>query len=168
METLRIDKVGTEAIPVIQQLTIQVWPQTYASVLTEEQIAYMLNMMYSEEALAAQINSGHQFIVACYNNNAVGFASYSSTEKVNEFKLHKLYVITTIQKTGAGKSLLWYVMNEVKRSGGNHLILQVNRQNENAIAFYERMGFHKQLEADFDIGNGFYMNDFVMGIDLSL
>jgi hypothetical protein len=28
------------------------------------------------------------------------------------------------------------------------------------------MGFIKEIEADFDIGNGFYMKDYVMGIDL--
>jgi GNAT superfamily N-acetyltransferase len=166
MNETTIHKAGIDSIPLIQHLTMQVWPQTYAAVLTEEQITYMLNMMYSEEALAQQMNSGHKFIIAFYNNEPVGFASYSPTERNKEFKLHKLYVITNIQKTGAGKAMLWYVMDEIKLLGGNHLILQVNRQNENAISFYERMGFHKQVEADFDIGNGFFMNDFVMGIYL--
>jgi GNAT superfamily N-acetyltransferase len=166
METLRIEKVGQEAIPIIQQLTMQVWPQTYAAVLTQEQISYMLNLMYSEDALVRQMLSGHQFIIAFDKNEPLGFASYSPSEKEKEFKLHKLYVITTIQKTGAGKKILWYIMDDVKLLGGNHLILQVNRQNENAIGFYERMGFHKQNEADFDIGNGFYMNDYIMGINL--
>lgn len=161
-----IHNVGMEAIPLIQQLTAEVWPQTYAEVLTEDQIAYMLNMMYSEDALMQQMQSGHQFLIADYLGEPVGFASYSSTEKEKQFKLHKLYVITTVQKTGAGKALVWYVMDEVKKLGGNHLILQVNRHNTNAIGFYERMGFTKEQEADFDIGNGFYMNDYVMGIVL--
>ncbi|MBX9781687.1 MAG: GNAT family N-acetyltransferase [Chitinophagaceae bacterium] len=163
---VEIYKAGIKAIPLIQQLTAEVWPQTYAAVLTEEQIAYMLNMMYSEEALMQQMQTGHQFIIADVSGEPVGFASYSPTEKENEFKLHKLYVITTVQKTGTGKALLWYVMDEVRQFGGNHLVLQVNRQNENAIHFYERMGLKKETEADFDIGNGFYMNDYVMGIFL--
>ncbi len=162
-----IHKVGPEAIPLIQQLTLEVWPQTYAAILSEEQIIYMLNLMYSDEALKQQMQEGCQFITASYDHKPVGFAAYGKTSNPKEYKLHKLYVITSIQKTGAGKKLLEYIINEVKQQGGDHLILQVNRQNENAIGFYNYMGFTKEREADFDIGNGFYMNDYVMGIWLS-
>ncbi len=163
---LIIHKVGEESISLIQELTMQVWPQTYAALLSEEQIGYMLNKMYSHEALKGQMQSGQQFMIAQYNQQPVGFASYGPTELADEYKLHKLYVITTNQKTGAGKGLLWYVMDEIKKISGHHLILQVNRHNENAVGFYQKMGFQFEMEADFEIGNGFYMNDYVMGINL--
>jgi hypothetical protein len=38
----------------------------------------------------------------------------------------------------------------------------VNRQNYKAINFYFKLGFKIQTVADFDIGNGYVMNDFVM------
>lgn len=166
MDNLSIHKVNAASIPLIQELTMQVWPQTYGATLSQEQIDYMLQMMYSTEALQEQMNKSAQFIIAYYNEQPVGFASYGPTDKEYEFKLHKLYVITTIQKTGAGKGLLQFVMQDVQQQGCTHLILQVNRENENAIGFYNRMGFFKEYEADFDIGNGFYMKDYVMGIDL--
>lgn len=166
MDNLRIHKVGLDSIALIQELTMQVWPQTYASSLSKEQIDYMLELMYSTKALEQQMNNGIQFIIASFNNQPVGFAAYGPTEKENEYKLHKLYVIVTTQKTGAGKGLLNYVMTDVKKQGCTHLILQVNRDNENAIGFYNRMDFTKEYEADFDIGDGFYMKDYVMGIDL--
>lgn len=167
MNNLIIEKVNIEAIPLIQELTMKVWPQTYSSVLSAEQITYMLDMMYSKESLIEQMLSGQQFIIAYYNNQPIGFASYGPTVHFNEYKLHKLYVITTVQKTGAGKLLLWYVMDEIKKAGGNHLILQVNRSNENAISFYKRMGFIVEQQANFDIGSGYFMNDYVMGISLT-
>jgi len=167
MNNLIIEKVNAEAIPLIQELTMKVWPQTYSSVLSTEQIAYMLDMMYSKESLTEQMQSGQQFVVAIYDNHPIGFASYGITEIPNEFKLHKLYIITTVQKTGTGKLLLWYVMDEIKKAGGNHLILQVNRSNENAISFYKRMGFVIEQQANFDIGSGYFMNDYVMGISLT-
>lgn len=166
MGNLTINKVGVESIALIQELTMQVWPQTYAASLSKEQIDYMLNMMYSTEALEQQMSSGVQFAIAYFDAQAVGFAGYGPTEKENEYKLHKLYVITNIQKTGAGKGLLHFVMSDVQQRGCTHLILQVNRENENAIGFYNKMGFAKEYEADFEIGNGFYMKDYVMGIDL--
>ena len=35
-----------------------------------------------------------------------------------------------------------------------------------ALHFYEHMGMKKVREGDFPIGNGFYMNDYIMGISI--
>lgn len=43
--------------------------------------------------------------------------------------------------------------------------LNVNRQNP-ALGFYEHMGMEKVREGDFPIGDGFYMNDYIMGMNL--
>jgi ribosomal protein S18 acetylase RimI-like enzyme len=40
--------------------------------------------------------------------------------------------------------------------------LTVNRQNFKSINFYFKLGFKIEKVADFDIGNGYFMNDFVM------
>ena len=40
--------------------------------------------------------------------------------------------------------------------------LQVNRMNYKAINFYFKHGFVIEKVADFDIGDGYFMNDFVM------
>lgn len=153
-------------IPLIQELTLQVWPQTYSHLLSDAQITYMLDMMYSTTALEQQLNNGHLFVIAEQHQQPVGFASFSTTETPGIWKLHKLYVIVRQQKTGAGKALLRHVLDAVRKAGGNQLILQVNRQNENAIGFYKRMGFYIEQQADFHIGNNYYMNDYVMGIRL--
>jgi ribosomal protein S18 acetylase RimI-like enzyme len=42
------------------------------------------------------------------------------------------------------------------------LRLQVNRQNVVAINFYFKAGFVIEKSADFDIGDGYFMNDFIM------
>ena len=46
-----IKKAETDDIPLVRELTFRVWPQTYASILSQEQIDYMLEMMYSEASL---------------------------------------------------------------------------------------------------------------------
>ena len=42
------------------------------------------------------------------------------------------------------------------------ITLTVNRKNIKAINFYFKIGFTIKSAEDFDIGNGYYMNDFVM------
>ena len=43
--------------------------------------------------------------------------------------------------------------------------LNVNRNNP-ALGFYEHMGMRRDREGDFPIGGGFYMNDYIMAIDI--
>ena len=43
--------------------------------------------------------------------------------------------------------------------------LNVNRSNR-AVRFYEKMGMRKLREGDFPIGDGYYMNDYIMGLEI--
>jgi diamine N-acetyltransferase len=147
-------------ITLIRDLTYQVWPQTYASIISQEQIEYMLELMYSKESLKEQINSGAQFIIVYENNTPVGFASYQETAPAL-FKLNKLYVLPSQQGKGTGKLLVEYIITAAKKRNGEALQLQVNRRNK-AKFFYEKLGFVVIKEFDFDIGNGYVMDDYVM------
>jgi diamine N-acetyltransferase len=155
-----IKKADLTDISLIRELTYQVWPQTYANIISEEQIDYMLDLMYSEESLKEQINNGAQFIIMYENNTPVGFASYQETAPAL-FKLNKLYVLPSQQGKGTGKLLVEYIITAVKKRNGEALQLQVNRRNK-AKLFYEKLGFAVIKEFDFDIGNGYVMDDYVM------
>lgn len=157
---LKIRKATSKDIPLIRELTFKVWPQTYAAIVSREQIEYMMEMMYSEASLLKQMNEGCQFIIAYDNNEPVGFASCQETEP-SLFKLHKIYVLNSQQGKGTGKFMIEYLLNDIRQKGGSALQLQVNRHNK-ARNFYEKLGFVTIQEADFDIGNGYFMNDYVM------
>jgi ribosomal protein S18 acetylase RimI-like enzyme len=80
-------------------------------------------------------------------------------------KLQKIYVLPEKQKLGLGLALMDYTVLFAQENGMKHITLQVNRTNK-AVSFYERLGFYVADEQDFDIGNGYFMNDFVMQKDL--
>jgi RimJ/RimL family protein N-acetyltransferase len=46
--------------------------------------------------------------------------------------------------------------------GIGKIALAVNKRNSNAIAAYEKWGFHIEQSVVKDIGNGFVMDDFIM------
>lgn len=161
--SLKIRKSTLEDIPSIQEISKITWADTY-NFLPKGQIEYMLEWMYSSESLKNQMQQGHQFFIAEINEESIGFASVSS-EKNQVYKLNKLYVLPNIQKTGAGKALLKEVILFAKNNGANELQLQVNRNNT-AKEFYLKNGFKVMYEADFQIGNGFFMNDYVMSLQL--
>lgn len=165
---LEIKKAGIKDIDCIQQLAYATWPDAYGEILSAEQLSYMLDLIYSKDALTNQVeNLHHQFIIVSENDNAVGFASYSPKHAgvTTIYRLHKLYVLPTQQGKGTGKLLLNFIIQEIKGSGAKILELNVNRNNK-AFYFYTKTGFTIVREEDIDIGNGYFMNDFVMSCEL--
>jgi ribosomal protein S18 acetylase RimI-like enzyme len=154
---------GTD-IPAIRHIAHHTWPVAYGELLSKEQLEYMLNLMYSEESLQQQFGKGHTFYMAELDSHAHGFASVSA-EGENKFKLNKLYVLPTTQKTGAGKALLQQVIQFAKDNQGTELFLQVKRDNPSK-GFYEKQGFIITGEIDLDIGNGYLMQDYIMTLEL--
>jgi len=158
---LQIRKANTADIHVISMLAHAIWPETYRNILTEGQLKHMLDLFYSEEALKKQFADKHIFLLAFQNAETVGFASYSHADKTGVYKVHKLYVHPLLHGHGYGKNLLDKIVSEVKPLGATTLRLNVNRENP-AKGFYEKYGFQVVGEEDIAIGEGYFMNDYVM------
>jgi ribosomal protein S18 acetylase RimI-like enzyme len=152
-------------VHVISTLAHAIWPDTYGSILSEGQLIHMLDLFYSEESLKKQMDDNHHFLLALSNAETVGFASYSHSNKTGEYKVHKLYVHPMLHGHGFGKKILDRIIKDVKPQGATKLILNVNRKNR-AVDFYERYGFKKAGEEDIAIGEGYFMNDYVMELDI--
>ena len=157
---LTIRKATVEDIPLIRELCFKVWPQTYASILSQDRIDYMLDYMYSSASLENQIITGSQFIFVYDGEEPVGFAAYLSKGH-GIYKLDKIYILPSQQGKGTGKFVIDYVIDQVKQQSGTALQLQVNRNNK-AKTFYERLGFIVIDYQVFDIGHGHFMDDYVM------
>lgn len=157
---LHIREANLKDRNIIRSLAENTWPDAYGKIISQEQIRYMLDKIYNDDALLEQIEKGHQFYLAELNDHPIGFASVSD-EGTQGCKLNKLYILPTIQKSGAGKALLLEVIEFTKRKHHSRLFLQVNKQNP-AKDFYTRMGFTIAEEVKLDIGNGFFMDDFIM------
>lgn len=147
----------------IQQIAHQTWYPTFEKILSKEQIAYMLEMMYSLKAIEEQIKQKeHIFLLAKDEQSYLGYASYETNyQESDKTKIHKIYVLPAAQGKGVGKILMDSIEKIAKEKGNKILALNVNRYNP-AINFYEKIGFKIVKQEDIDIGRGFLMQDFVM------
>jgi GNAT superfamily N-acetyltransferase len=162
---LTVTKAGIADIPLIRQLTFTIWPQTYSSIISQQQIDYMLKKMYNPATLQKQMEEeGCTFIIVRDDDAAVAFASYNEINP-QAWKLNKIYILPSQQGKGTGKFMINYIFDEIRPLHAKSLQLQVNRHNK-AKDFYENLGFKIIETADFDIGNGFFMNDYVMELSL--
>lgn len=159
---LTIINARPEHLPLVQNIAQLTWPVAYGQIISAAQLEYMLERMYHLEALAAQLAAGQNFLLTYSGEDPIGFASYElhyHQEPIT--KLHKLYVLPTAQGLGAGRALLQEVARRAVAAGCPTVRLNVNRANP-AIHFYQKMGWQIVATADIDIGQGFFMNDYVM------
>lgn len=157
----------TDDVPAIQAVAEATWPHTFAEILTPEQIRYMLDWMYNTDVLRKTILSpGHAFWLYKEEDQLLGFAGIEHQYNGKKAtKLHKIYVLPTAQGKRVGQLLLEHIMLESKDAGSETLVLNVNKYNK-ATGFYERFGFRIIAEEVIDIGNGYVMDDYIMGLTL--
>ncbi len=152
----------------VKQLAHKIWYPTYGSILTKNQIDYMLQKFYDLDYLEHQmLVEKHRFLLLndLETNDKVGFAAFNLLANEPAVKLQKLYISSQLQGKNLGKMLLNAVEQAANELNAQTLCLNVNRHNK-AKFFYEKQGFSILKEEDIDIGNGFMMNDFVMSKQL--
>src|SRR5690554_2616780 len=132
--------LATDAI-LISELANKIWWQAYASILSEEQIRFMLQEMYCPILLTAQISQRVPSYIADAGGQACGFISAIPKEKQdNIYRIEKLYILKETQGLGIGKKLIGHIENIARNRGFSTLELNVNRNNP-AKFFYEKAGF---------------------------
>ena len=164
--TIRILPATPKDIPHIQQIVEISWPDTYGAILSEAQLSYMIDMMYNTKTLTEQISTTHHYFIlwadrpTSATSTAMGFIDVEKQDSLH-CKLHKIYLLPDSKGKGYGRLLMDHAVQTSKALGASFLKLNVNRHN-NALAFYERMGFTLHETVDNAIGQGYYMNDYVM------
>ncbi len=144
-----------------------VFRDTYRDILSSGQMEYMMNWMYSEKNLEEQMDRlGHVYFV----EDGKGYVSFrrdgSTDDGTDRYHLEKLYVMPDSRGEGLGRALFETVVNQVRMlsPGRSRIELNVNRNN-GAVSFYEHLGMTKAREGDFPIGEGYFMNDYIMALD---
>lgn len=158
-----IDRKATELdINLIQDLARRSWEVAYTDILSSEQLEYMLDMMYSEEAIKVHFNNpDYHYYIILENEIALGFVGFEAHAEEKTTKLHRIYLTPEAKGKGAGKFGLNLVKEQAISVGDSRIILTVNKYNS-AKDFYEHQGYKVYDEAIFDIGKGYVMDDYLM------
>lgn len=149
----------------IQNLALVTFPATYSSIISAEQIDFMMDMMYSETVLRRELEGGVTFLMLLADGTPAGFVSFGKQDNEGLFHLHKIYLLPDFQGLGYGREMFLKAEQEMRAQGAKAFELNVNRHNK-ALDFYKKMGMSIDRSGDFDIGGGFYMNDYIMRKEL--
>ena len=159
--------VSKEEYGKVRELAETIWPVCYKDILSTEQIKYMLEMMYSQDVIAKECAEEVHYYLVEAQGDVAGYLAWGPWHGVPKTaKLHKLYLLPEKQGRGIGSAVIDLVKQQLKNQGVCRLRLNVNRRNSQAIKCYTANGFTMvQLENN-DIGNGFFMTDYVMEVKI--
>jgi len=169
-----IRRASPEDIPVIRAMADVCFRDTYRTILSPEQMEYMMDWMYSEQSLQRQMNrDGHVYFLAEMEGTPCAYFSVQPLGLQDDgdylFEFQKMYLLPDYKGRGIGRYLVEHVFQFVREAAGGwpcRIELHVNRNNP-AAGFHQRMGFSILRSGDFPIGQGYFMNDYIMGIRLT-
>ena len=184
-------RATTDDIELVRSIAKVAFPATYSTIISAEQIDYMMEWMYSAKKLQQEISGNITYLLAEVDGRTVGYLSFGPDESAADddgahcgnvpsaaaalsaaapgqgrlFHLHKIYLLPEAQGGGNGKRLFMAGEREMRLAGATAFELNVNRGNP-ALGFYRHLGMQLSRSGDFDIGGGFFMNDHIMRKEL--
>lgn len=163
---MELRQASYKDIKSIQSVADIAFRETYKSILSEEQLVYMLGMMYSTSSLQKQMQEGQEFVLLYNGDTCLGFVSSETDyDGRGTMKLHKLYILPEYKGQGLGRILVESVLDRAKALSSASVSLNMNRNNK-TFDFYTHLGFELVGEEDIDIGNGYLMEDYIFRKEL--
>jgi len=169
---IEIKLAGNSDLQTIHDMAEVVFRKTYREILSPEQMEYMMDWMYSLPNLEKQVSQGHTYYIVWVGQEPLGYLSVRmdcvEPDGTEVWHLEKIYVMPSAQGMGLGRRLIETAKKHVrdnKSAQKARIELNVNRNNP-AVGFYKKQGLAILRQGDFPIGNGFFMNDYIMGLDV--
>ena len=135
-------------------------------VLDDDSMTRTVESISQFGVLAREMCGEFAWFIASADGEPCGYLSVQQ-EAEELFHLQKIYVLPRFQGLGVGEFLFRHAVEYVRsvHPAPCRMELNVNRNNK-AVGFYEHMGMKKSREGDFPIGNGYYMNDYIMQLKI--
>jgi ribosomal protein S18 acetylase RimI-like enzyme len=168
---LRISSCSDAAL--LAQIGHDTFQAAYAPFFPPAQMDAYLHENFVPEDWAAEMAEGHcTYHLAWADDQPAGYTKLRADKPLHEslagkkgLYMQRLYVMPDWLYAGVGKALLANAVKYARASGFDTLWLQVWKENERAIAFYERNGFATAGEAIFPWPDS-VTYDWVMALDV--
>jgi GNAT superfamily N-acetyltransferase len=124
----------------------------------------MLQKFQTAHAIEGQMREGvHYFFLQIREKENIGY--FSVVFRPDELFLSKFYLLQIHRGQGFARGTLEFVKILARERGLNRVTLTVHRQNP-SVTVYQALGFKILEPVVTDIGGGFAMDDYRMGLDL--
>ena len=150
-----------EQIKELCVLDKEIWNEYSICFISQEQIDYMLEKFQSEAVVKDQIKfQKYQYYFLEEDGENIGYFAVQR-QKDNLF-LSKIYIKKGFRGKGYGrKAFVNAIIPIAQELELPAITLTVNKYNFASIMAYEKLGFDRIDSKEFDIGNGYIMDDYI-------
>jgi GNAT superfamily N-acetyltransferase len=166
MDTLSYLPIRTHSdCHAVEALAFPLWREHYTPIIGAAQAEYMLRKFQTAHALEEQIKEGyHYFFLQTDEKENIGYLSILF--RPTELFLSKLFLLKSHRGQGFASAALVFLKTLAQDKGLERITLTVHKQNP-SVKVYQALGFEILEPVVTDIGDGFVMDDYRMGLDLS-
>ena len=150
-----------EQIKELCVLAKEIWNEYSICFISQEQIDYMLEKFQSEAVVKDQIKfQKYQYYFLEEDGENIGYFAVQR-QKDNLF-LSKIYIKKGFRGKGYGRKAFVNAIIPIAQELELPAIrLTFNKYNFASIMAYEKLGFDRIDSKEFDIGNGYVMDDYI-------
>ena len=166
--TVNIKRCTLEDLHKLQDICYETFNETFKDQNSPENMKAYLEMAFNLKQLEKELsNSSSQFFFVYFNNEAAGYLKVNINEAQSEkmgdesLEIERIYIKSKFQKHGLGKYLFNKALEIAQELNKKKIWLGVWEKNENAIAFYKKMGFVQTGAHSFYMGDE-EQTDFIM------
>lgn len=163
MEFVRLTKGQTAGIKEMSEMATAILREHYDPIIGVTQNDYMLEKFQSVEAITAQLEEGYSYFFVKEKGENLGFMGFYPKE--DYMYLSKLYLYKEQRGKGYAWDMLEFLKKQSVEAGLSAIELNVNKYNEGSIKAYEKLGFVRDRGEKNDIGQGYFMDDYVYRIE---
>ena len=155
-------KIETDAqIKELCSLAKEIWNEYSICFISQEQIDYMLEKFQSEQVVKGQINF-QNYSYYFLEEDGVNFGYFAVQKQKDNLFLSKIYIKKDYRGKGyARKAFTNAIIPIARELELPKISLTVNKYNFASIMVYEKLGFDRVDSKEFDIGNGYIMDDYI-------
>ncbi|EIF14778.1 PaiA [Bacillus sp. 5B6] len=158
--SIQLKKCSLNDITELREISIETFNDTFKDQNSPENMkAYLENAFRSEQLKKELSNLSSQFYFVYYHDDLAGYVKVNMNEAQSEkmgedsLEIERIYIRKNHQKHGLGKYLLNEAVKIATAHNKKNIWLGVWEKNENAIAFYQKMGFVQTGEHSFYMGD---------------
>lgn len=166
--TINIKKCNIKDLPKLLEISYETFNETFKNQNSPENIKAYLERAFNLKQLEKELsNISSQFFFVYLNNEVAGYLKININDAQSEemsdesLEIERIYIKRKFQKHGLGMYLLNKTIEIAMEFNKKKIWLGVWEKNENAIAFYEKMGFVQTGSHSFYMGNEEQV-DFIM------
>ena len=140
MSVSLIKATRDEELKVISSCAEKIWNEYYISILSKEQIDYMIDKFQSVEHMKLQISKeGYEYYKIADGEALCGYMGIKN--EGDRLFLSKLYILKECRKKGISSIVLSFLKEYLRKNSLKNIYLTVNKNNLNSIEVYKHFGF---------------------------